>query len=74
MLRPNHRRLSLLRLMQGADSGHVHNNMLLWQCSAFDMDGTSRVLFEDNTITCTQARMIPHVRSKRLAPQNTSRY
>jgi hypothetical protein len=51
---------SVTLYFHGADSGHVHSNTLLWQCSAFDMDGTSRILFEDNTITCTQAGEIPH--------------
>lgn len=51
---------SVTLYFHGADSGHVRRNTLLWQCSAFDMDGSSRVIFEDNTITCTQAGMIPH--------------
>ena len=51
---------SVTLYFHGADSGHVHRNTLLWQCSAFDMDGSSRIVFEDNTITCTQAGMIPH--------------
>jgi hypothetical protein len=46
--------------LHGADSGHIHHNTLLWQCSAYDMDCSSRVLFEDNTVTCTQAGVIPH--------------
>jgi hypothetical protein len=33
-------------LFHGADSGHIHHNTLLWQCSAYDMDVSSRILFE----------------------------
>jgi hypothetical protein len=51
---------SVTLYFHGADSGHFHHNTLLWQCAAFDMDCTSRILFEDNTITCTQAGVIPH--------------
>lgn len=40
--------------------GHFHHNRLLWHCSAFDMDVSSRIIFEDNEIICTQQGVIPH--------------
>ena len=47
-------------LFHGADSGHIHHNTLLWQCSAYDMDVSSRILFEDNVVTETQSGVFPH--------------
>ena len=43
-----------------ATQGLVARNTILWQCSAFDMDTTDRVICEDNTFTCTNTGVLPH--------------
>lgn len=52
--------ISVTFRLHGASDGFFRGNTLLWQCSAFDMDVSSRVVFEDNNLTCTQAGVIPH--------------
>lgn len=47
-------------LLHAATDGFFVRNQLLWQCSAFDMDVSSRIVFEDNNITCTSGGVIPH--------------
>lgn len=44
----------------GADDGVFARNTLAWHCSAFDMDGSSRIIFEDNALTETDAGAFPH--------------
>lgn len=51
---------SVTLLLQGATDGFFRRNSLLWQCAAFDMDVSSRVVFEYNNLTCTQKGVIPH--------------
>lgn len=47
-------------LTHGALDGLFRNNTLRWQCAAYDLDVSSRLVLEDNTIECTQAGKIPH--------------
>lgn len=51
---------SVTLYMENAQNGAFRSNTLLWHCSAFDMDIVSRIIFEDNTITCTDPGVIPH--------------
>lgn len=44
---------SVTLYFHAASNGFVRNNTLLWICAAFDMDVSSRIVFEDNTINCT---------------------
>lgn len=46
--------------VHGSLDGLFVNNTLRWQCSAFDLDVSSRIVIEDNAIECTQAGKIPH--------------
>jgi hypothetical protein len=41
-------------------AGRIANNTVLWRCSAYDMDVSDRVVFEDNDIICTEHGVIPH--------------
>lgn len=44
----------------GSLDGLFARNTLRWQCSAYDLDVSSRLVIEDNTIECTSAGQIPH--------------
>jgi hypothetical protein len=46
--------------MRAASWGHIHHNTISWKCSAFDMDVSSNVIFEDNNVSGTEAGVIPH--------------
>jgi hypothetical protein len=46
--------------LHGASDGVFRRNSLSWQCSAFDMDVSSRIIFEDNVLACSSAGVIPH--------------
>lgn len=46
--------------MHMATYGVVANNTIFWQCSAFDMDVSASIVFEDNTLVCTNAGVLPH--------------
>jgi len=40
--------------------GHIHHNTIRWKCSAYDMDVTSNVIFEDNVLGSTEPGVLPH--------------
>jgi hypothetical protein len=40
--------------------GNIHHNHILWKCSAYDMDVSSNMIFEDNRVESTEAGVIPH--------------
>ena len=46
--------------MHAATWGRLHHNTIDWKCSAYDMDVSSNIIFEDNTIMSTQPGVIPH--------------
>lgn len=51
---------SVTLYLHAASDGWIQRNTVLWHCAAFDMDVSSRIVFEDNTLTCTDAGVIPH--------------
>jgi hypothetical protein len=57
---------------QGSLDGLFKNNSLRWQCSAYDLDTSSRLVLEDNVIECTQAGKIPHGNSISLYDSENS--
>ena len=36
------------------------DNTVFWRCSAYDLDISDRIVFEDNTIICTEQGVVPH--------------
>ena len=42
--------------MRGASDGWIHGNRFFWRCSMMDLDVSDRVVFEDNTIECTESK------------------
>jgi hypothetical protein len=40
--------------------GHLHHNTIRWKCSAYDMDVSSNMIFEDNVLSSTEPGVIPH--------------
>jgi hypothetical protein len=51
---------STTMFFHGALDGFVQRNTLIWHCSAYDLDVSSRIVWEDNTITETDAGVFPH--------------
>jgi len=45
---------------QGATNGFFSRNSMTWHCSAFDMDTSSRLVFEHNHVACVDPGTIPH--------------
>eukprot|EP00041_Stephanoeca_diplocostata_P028032 m.783360 g.783360 ORF g.783360 m.783360 type:complete len:170 (-) comp23294_c0_seq10:1482-1991(-) len=46
--------------MEAANYGVIRNNTINWLCSAYDMDTSSNIVFEDNTIRTVEAGWLPH--------------
>lgn len=40
--------------MHAAVDGYFTRNVLQWSCSAFDLDVSKRIVWEDNTVQCMQ--------------------
>eukprot|EP01052_Picozoa_sp_SAG31_P037870 SAG31_NODE_4961_length_2834_cov_1.793784_2_plen_805_part_00 len=47
-------------LMSNARDGHFCNNTIAWRCSAFDLDTSERVIFEQNLIRLNTTGSVPH--------------
>jgi hypothetical protein len=47
-------------LMSNARDGLVSKNRVLWSCSAFDLDTSERVIFEENHLELNVSGVIPH--------------
>ena len=41
-------------------AGLLANNTVYWRCSAFDLDVSDRVIFEENRFICTETGVVPH--------------
>ena len=46
--------------MHNARAGLLAGNTIYWRCSAFDLDVSDRMAFENNTISCTEHGVVPH--------------
>ena len=46
--------------MHNARAGLLAGNTILWRCSAYDLDVSDRVIFEDNVVKCTERGVVPH--------------
>ena len=46
--------------VRAATWGHFHHNTVSWKCSGYDIDTSSNIIFEDNTVVSTEAGVIPH--------------
>ena len=51
---------SVTLLLRNARLGRVTGNTLYWRCSAYDMDVSDRIVFEENTVVCTEPGVVPH--------------
>ena len=46
--------------LHNARAGIVKRNTIFWRCSAYDMDVSDRIIFEDNEVVCTEHGVVPH--------------
>eukprot|EP00039_Didymoeca_costata_P014725 m.240925 g.240925 ORF g.240925 m.240925 type:complete len:416 (+) comp16083_c1_seq25:254-1501(+) len=46
--------------LHASQNGLISNNVLYWRCSAYDLDTSDNVVFENNTIICTEPKVVPH--------------
>jgi hypothetical protein len=46
--------------MHAATNGLLNHNTINWKCGGYDMDVSSRIIFEDNTVRSTEAGVEPH--------------
>eukprot|EP00756_Hemistasia_phaeocysticola_P053707 Hpha_TRINITY_DN29665_c0_g1::TRINITY_DN29665_c0_g1_i1::g.165290::m.165290 len=51
---------SVTLYLHGSREGLIARNYIGWKCSAFDLDVSERVIFEDNNITCLETGTVPH--------------
>ena len=46
--------------LHNARAGVLAGNTIYWRCSAYDMDVSDRIVFENNTVVCTEHGVVPH--------------
>ena len=51
---------SVTLYVHAAREGLIARNTIGWRCSAFDLDVSERVIFEQNNITCLETGTVPH--------------
>ena len=51
---------SVTLYLHAAREGRIAHNEIRWRCSAFDLDVSERVVFEENTVTLIDNGNIPH--------------
>ena len=51
---------SVTLYFHNARGGSIRRNTIYWRCSAYDMDVSDRIIFEENQIVCTEHGVVPH--------------
>lgn len=46
--------------LHNSRAGVMKRNVVYWRCSAYDLDVSDRVVFEENQFVCTEQGVVPH--------------
>ena len=60
---------SMALWVEGSRDGLISGSTIGWKCSAYDIDASERIVFEENRIRCLDGGAIPGGRRRRLHMQ-----